>query len=63
MTATTEGREGVRRPRPVGVVAGGHQVVLLFALIGVPLIMLLGTMVYSMSLPNLGGLRRSFLLA
>ena len=28
----------------------------LFALIGVPLIMLLGTMVYSMSLPNLGAL-------
>ena len=50
-------REGGCAPsaRPVGVVAGGLRWYL-FALMGVPLIMLLGTMVYSMSLPNLGAL-------
>jgi membrane protease YdiL (CAAX protease family) len=56
MTATTEGRAGVRRLLGryvlwrVGV--GWYA----FALLGVPLIMLLGTMVYSMDLPNLGAL-------
>jgi uncharacterized protein len=56
MTATTEGREGVRRllGRLVLWRAGFRWY--LFSLIGVPLIMLLGTMVYSMSLPNLGAL-------
>jgi uncharacterized protein len=56
MTATTEGREGVRRllGRLVLWRVGIRWYVV--ALIGVPLIMLLGTMVYSMELPNLAAL-------
>jgi membrane protease YdiL (CAAX protease family) len=56
MTATTEGREGVRRLLGRLVLWRVGIRWYLFALIGVPLIMLLGTMVYSMSLPNLGAL-------
>ena len=56
MTATTEGREGVRRLLGRLVLWRVGFRWYLFALIGVPLIMLLGTMVYSMSLPNLGAL-------
>jgi uncharacterized protein len=58
MTATTEGREGVRRLLGRLVLWRVGLRWYLFALIGVPLIMLLGTMVYSMSLPNLGALQR-----
>ena len=56
MTATTEGRAGVRRLLGryvlwrVGV--GWYA----FALLGVPLIMLFGTMIYSGNLPNLKAL-------
>ena len=56
MTATTEGREGVRRLLGRLVLWRVGFRWYLFALLGVPLIMLLGTMVYSMSLPNLGAL-------
>ncbi len=56
MTATTEGREGMRRLLGRLVLWRVGFRWYLFALIGVPLIMLLGTMVYSMSLPNLGAL-------
>jgi uncharacterized protein len=56
MTATTEGRAGVRRLLGRLVLWRVGFRWYLFALIGVPLIMLLGTMVYSMSLPNLGAL-------
>jgi membrane protease YdiL (CAAX protease family) len=56
MTATTEGREGVRRLLGRLVLWRVGFRWYLFALIGVPLIMLLGTMVYSMSLHNLGAL-------
>jgi uncharacterized protein len=56
MTATTEGREGVRRLLGRLVLWRVGIQWYLFALIGVPLIMVLGTMVYSMSLPNLGAL-------
>jgi uncharacterized protein len=56
MTATTEGREGVRRLLGRLVLWRVGFRWYLFALIGVPLIMLLGTMVYSMSLPDLGAL-------
>ena len=56
MTATTEGREGVRRLLGRLVLWRVGFRWYLFALIGVPLIMILGTMVYSMSLPNLGAL-------
>jgi uncharacterized protein len=56
MTATTEGREGVRRLLGRLVLWRVGFRWYLFALIGVPLIMLLGTMVYSMELPNLAAL-------
>jgi uncharacterized protein len=56
MTATTEGREGVRRLLGRYVLWRVGLRWYMFALIGVPLIMLLGTMVYSMDLPNLGAL-------
>jgi membrane protease YdiL (CAAX protease family) len=56
MTATTEGREGVRclLGRLVLWRVGFRWY--LFALLGVPLIMLVGTMIYSGDLPNLGAL-------
>jgi membrane protease YdiL (CAAX protease family) len=56
MTATTEGREGVRRLLGRYVLWRVGLRWYLIALIGVPLIILLGTMVYSMELPNLGAL-------
>ena len=56
MTATTEGREGVRRLLGRLVLWRVGIRWYLFALIGVPLIMLVGTMVYSMELPNLAAL-------
>jgi membrane protease YdiL (CAAX protease family) len=56
MTATTEGRAGVRRLLGRYVLWRVGLRWYLFALLGVPLIMLLGTMVYSMDLPNLGAL-------
>ena len=56
MTATTEGREGVRRLLGRYVLWRVGLRWYMFALLGVPLIMLLGTMVYSMELPNLGAL-------
>jgi membrane protease YdiL (CAAX protease family) len=56
MTVTTEGREGVRRLLGRYVLWRVGLRWYMFALIGVPLIMLLGTMVYSMELPNLGAL-------
>jgi uncharacterized protein len=56
MTATTEGREGVRRLLGRLVLWRVGFRWYLFALLGVPLIMILGTMVYSMSLPNLAAL-------
>ena len=56
MTATTEGREGVRRLLGRLVLWRVGFRWYLFALIGAALIMVLGTMVYSMSLPNLGAL-------
>ena len=56
MTATTEGGEGVRRLLGRLVLWRVGFRWYLFALIGVPLIMVLGTMVYSMSVPNLGAL-------
>jgi membrane protease YdiL (CAAX protease family) len=64
MTATTEGREGVRRllGRLVLWRVGIRWYV--FALLGVPLIMVVGTMIYSRELPNLGALGGpSYLLA
>jgi membrane protease YdiL (CAAX protease family) len=57
MTATTERREGVRRL--LGRLVLWRRVGIswyLFSLLGVPLIMLLGTMIYSGDLPNLGAL-------
>jgi membrane protease YdiL (CAAX protease family) len=56
MTATTEGREGVRRLLGRYVLWRVGLRWYLFALLGIPLIMVLGTMVYSMELPNLGAL-------
>ena len=56
MTATTEGREGVRRLLGRLVLWRVGFRWYLFALVGVPLIMVVGTMVYSMSLPKLGAL-------
>jgi membrane protease YdiL (CAAX protease family) len=56
MTATTEGREGVRRLLGRLVLWRVGLRWYLFALIGAPLIMLVGTMVYSMELPNLAAL-------
>jgi uncharacterized protein len=56
MTVTTEGREGVRRLLGRLVLWRVGFRWYLFALIGVPLIMLVGTMVYSMELPNLAAL-------
>ena len=56
MTATTEGREGVRRLLGRLVLWRVGIPWYLFSLLGVPLIMLLGTMIYSGHLPNLGAL-------
>jgi uncharacterized protein len=56
MTATTEGRAGVRRLLGRLVLWRVGLRWYLFALIGVPLIILLGTMVYSMEMPNLAAL-------
>jgi uncharacterized protein len=56
MTATNEGRTGVRRLLGRFVLWRVGIKWYLFALLGVPLIMVLGTMVYSMDLPNLGAL-------
>jgi membrane protease YdiL (CAAX protease family) len=56
MTATTEGRAGVRRLLGRLVLWRVGIRWYLFALIGVPLIMLVGTMIYSGDLPNLGAL-------
>jgi uncharacterized protein len=56
MTATTEGRAGVRRLLGRYVLWRVGIQWYLFALLGVPLIMLLGTVVVSGDLPNLGAL-------
>jgi hypothetical protein len=56
MTATTEGREGVRRLLARYVLWRVGIRWYLFALIGVPVIMLLGTMAYAERMPNLGAL-------
>jgi membrane protease YdiL (CAAX protease family) len=56
MTAITEGRAGVRRLLGRYVLWRVGLGWYLFALVGVPLIMLLGTMVFSMDIPNLGAL-------
>jgi len=56
MTAITEGREGVRRLLGRLVLWRVGIPWYLFSLLGVPLIMLLGTMIYSGDLPNLGAL-------
>jgi uncharacterized protein len=56
MTATTEGRAGVRRLLGRYVLWRVGIGWYLFALLGVPLIMLLGTVVVSGDLPNLGAL-------
>jgi uncharacterized protein len=56
MTATTEGRAGVRRLLGRLVLWRVGIRWYLFALVGVPLIMLLGTMIYSGDLPNLKAL-------
>ena len=56
MTAATEGRAGVRRLLGRYVLWRVGIQWYLFALIGVPLIMLLGTVVVSGDLPNLGAL-------
>jgi membrane protease YdiL (CAAX protease family) len=56
MTATTEGRAGVRRLLGQLVLWRVGIRWYLFALIGVPLMMLVGTMIYSGELPNLGAL-------
>ena len=56
MTATTEGRSGVRRLLGRLVLWRVGIRWYLFVLLGVPLIMLIGTMVYSGELPKLGAL-------
>jgi uncharacterized protein len=56
MTATTEGREGVRQLLGRYVLWRVGLRWYVFALLGVPLIMLVGTMAYSMELPNLAAL-------
>jgi CAAX protease family protein len=56
MTATTEGREGVRRLLGRLVLWRVGIPWYLFSLLGVPLIMLLGTMIYSGDMPNLAAL-------
>jgi uncharacterized protein len=56
MTATTEGREGVRRLLGRLVLWRVGIRWYLFALLGVPLIMLVGTMIYTGDLPNLKAL-------
>jgi uncharacterized protein len=56
MTATTEGREGVRRLLGRLVLWRVGLRWYLFSLLGVPLMMLIGTMIYSGELPNLGAL-------
>jgi len=64
MTATTEGRDGVRRLLGRLALWRVGMPWYLFSLLGVPLIMLLGTMIYSGNLPNLGALGRpSYLLS
>ena len=64
MTATTEGRTGVRRLLGRLLLWRVGIRWYLFALLGVPLIMLLGTVVYSGDLPKLGALGgRSYLLS
>jgi uncharacterized protein len=62
MTATTEGREGVRDLLRRYVLWRVGIRWYLFALLGVPIIMLLGTMIYSMDLPKLGALGGPFYL-
>jgi uncharacterized protein len=56
MTATTEGREGVRRLLARYVLWRVGLRWYVFALLGIPLIMLVGTIVYSMGLPNVAAL-------
>jgi uncharacterized protein len=56
MTATTERREGVRQLLGRYVLWRVGLRWYVFALLGVPLIMLVGTMVYSMELPSLAAL-------
>jgi hypothetical protein len=56
MTATTEGRSGVRRLLGRLVLWRVALRWYLFFLLGVPLIMMVGTMIYSGELPNLGAL-------
>jgi uncharacterized protein len=56
MTATTERREGVRQLLGRYVLWRVRLRWYVFALLGVPLIMLVGTMVYSMELPSLAAL-------
>ena len=56
MTATTEGREGVRRLLGRLVLWRVGIQWYLFALLGVPLIILVGTMIYTQELPNLKAL-------
>src|SRR5215212_1389054 len=56
MTATTEGRAGARQLLGRYVLWRVGLRWYLFALVGVPLIMQLGTIVFSMDLPNLGAL-------
>jgi membrane protease YdiL (CAAX protease family) len=56
MTATTEGREGVRRLLARYLLWRVGLRWYVFALLGIPLIMLVGTIVYSMALPNVAAL-------
>jgi membrane protease YdiL (CAAX protease family) len=56
MTATTEGRAGVRKLLGRYVLWRVGLRWYVFALLGVPLIMLVGVMIYSMELPNLAAL-------
>jgi uncharacterized protein len=56
MTATTEGREGVRRLLGRYVLWRVGLRWYVFALLGVPFIMLVGVMIYSMELPSLAAL-------
>ena len=56
MTATTEGREGVRRLLGRLVLWRVGIGWYLFALLGVPFIILVGTMIYTQELPNLKAL-------
>jgi hypothetical protein len=56
MTATTEGRAGVRRLLGRLVLWRVGIQWYLFALLGIPLIILVGTMIYTGELPNLKAL-------